>query len=411
MNIRSLGANVAALREHNMALVLRQIIASPGLSRTEIAARIGLTDAAVSRITRDLIDASLVREGEEVPAGPGQRGRRHIRLAPDGGGASFLAISLTISDRRVSVVDLAGRRRAELSLSPRLPTDYTGLVDDLVTAFRTLVARTRTPRHRILGAAVTTAGAVDPATGDIITSSLGVLDGHALGRDLSNRLRIPAVVETVGNAFGLAEAHRAMRADGMGISGPSLVVHVAFGLGASIMLEGRPVRSGGDERVAGHVPVPGGTNRCIGGARGCLMAEAAGYGVLRRLQGVSPDQPGQGWEAMRPDALRQAVQQSQTGDSKAVAIMADAGHVLGKHLFHIGAVVAPRRLLLGGPLAAAPAFVDGVRAGLQAAYLRVGPAPPPLHLLGFDYLQATESLAIEEFALNRPLAVASNAAA
>lgn len=411
MNIRSLGVNVTALREHNMALVLRQIIASPGLSRTEIAVRIGLTDAAVSRITRDLIDAGLVREGEEVPAGPGQRGRRHIRLTPDGGGASFLAISLTISDRRVSLVDLSGRRRAEISLSPRLPTDYMGLVDDLVAAFRTLVAKTRIPRHRILGAAVTTAGAVDPVTGDIITSSLGVLDGHSLGRDLSNRLRIPAVVETVGNAFGLAEAHRTMRAGGVGISGPSLVVHVAFGLGVSVMLDDRPVRSGGDERVAGHVPVPGGTNRCICGARGCLMAEAAGYGVLRRFEGASPDEPGPGWEAMRPDALRRAVQRSQAGDPEAVAIMANAGHILGRHLFGIGAVIVPRRILLGGPLASVSAFVDGARAGLQAAYQRVGPPPPALHLLGFDYLQATETLAIEEFALSRPLAVPSNAAA
>lgn len=411
MNIRSLGANVAALREHNMALVLRQIIASPGLSRTEIASRINLTDAAVSRITRDLIEAGLVREGEEIPAEPGQRGRRHIRLVPDGGGASFLAISLTISDRRASLVDLAGRRQAGLPLRPQLPRDYPALVDDIVSTFRALAAKTRIPKHRILGAAITTAGAVDPTTGNVTTSSLGVLDGRSLAIDLSKRLRIPAVVETVGNAFGLAEAHRAMRAGGVGISGPSLVVHVAFGLGVSVMLDGRPVRSGGDERAAGHVPVQGGKNRCICGARGCLMAEAAGYGVLRRLEGVSPDEPGQGWEAMRPDALRRAVQRSQAGDPAAVAVMTEAGHILGEHLFGIGAVVAPRRILLGGPLASVSAFAGGVRTGLQAAYLRVGPAPPPLYLLGFDYLQATEILAVEEFALNRPLTVTSKAAA
>ncbi|MBP0465380.1 ROK family transcriptional regulator [Roseomonas sp. PWR1] len=409
MDLRSHGASVAALRDHNLALVLRRIIGAPGSSRTEIAARIGLTDAAVSRITRDLIEAGLVREGKEVPGGPGQRGRRQVQLAPDGNGAAFVAVSLTISDRRVSIVDLAGRRRAEAALPLALPRQYPRLVDDVVAAIRGLLARTRIPRQRVLGLAVATAGAVEQGSGRVAASSLSVLEGRSPSVDLTERLRIPGVVETIGNTFGLAEAHRAMRDGGDDMAGASLVVHVAFGLGISVMLDGQPIRTGGDERTAGHVPVAGGTGRCVCGARGCLMAEAAGYGILRRLSGLSADAPRQGWDEMRPEVLRDAV--ARAADPPVAETMSAAGDLLGERLFDIASVLAPRRILLGGPLAGAPAFVAGIEKGLSRAHARVGTKPPPLRVSVIDYLQATELLAIEEFVLRRPLALATESAA
>nr|WP_232474827.1 ROK family transcriptional regulator [Roseomonas rubea] len=411
MDLRSHGASVGALRDHNLALVLRRIIASPGSSRTEIAARIGLTDAAVSRITRDLIEAGLVREGKEVPGGPGQRGRRQVQLAPDGNGAAFVAVSLTISDRRVSIVDLAGRRRAEAALPLALPRQYPRLLDDVATAVRGLLSRTRIARPRILGLAVATAGAVDQDSGRVAASSLSVLEGRSPSVDLSDRFRIPGIVETIGNTFGLAEAHRAMRDSGGDMAGPSLVIHVAFGLGVSVMLDGQPVRTGGDERTAGHVPVAGGMGRCVCGARGCLMTEAAGYGILRRLSGLAVDAPRQGWDEMRPEALRDAVARAQAREDSTVATMAAAGDLLGERLFDIASVLAPRRIMLGGPLSGAPSFVAGMEQGLSRAHARVGTEPPPLRVSVIDYLQATELLAIEEFALRRPLAFATETAA
>lgn len=411
MDHKLVGASVAALRDHNLGLVLRQILASPGMSRTEIAARIGLTDAAVSRITRELIEAGFVREGEEVPAEPGQRGRRHVRLAPDGRGAFFLAVSLTISDRRVSIVDLTGRRRAEVSLPAQLPREYPVVVESVVGAARHLLGKTRTPRTRVLGLAVATAGAVDQSSGRVAASSLATLEGRDLAADLSRALGLPAVVETIGNTFGLAEAHRAAQDGGSGMSGPSLVIHVAFGIGVSFMLDGQPVRHGGDERTAGHVLVAGGAHRCVCGAKGCLMTEAAGYGVLRRLASIPSSAPGQRWEEMRPDALRDAVARAQAGDAAVVEVMSGAGNLLGTHLLALGSVVAPRRVLLGGPLAAAPAFVAGVRKGMAEAYARIGAPTPVLCVSAIDYLRATELLAIEEFALRRPLGLGSSAAA
>jgi predicted NBD/HSP70 family sugar kinase len=404
MDSRLVGTGVAALRDHNQALVLRQILLHPGLSRTEIAARIGLTDAAVSRITRGLIEGGLVREGAEAPAEPGQRGRRHVQLEAEAKGAAFLAVSLTISDRRVSLLDLAGARRAEAALPSALPGDYDALVAAVADAARGLLARARVPRGRLLGAAATTAGAVDQATGRVRRSSLAVLQDRELGGDLAARLGVPVLVETVGNAFGLAEAHRAARRQGGALTGASLLVHVAFGLGVSVTLDGMPVRTRGDERLASHLPVAAGRQRCLCGATGCLMAEAAGYGVLRRLGGA-PEGPPTGWEAMRPEALRDLIAAARDGEAEAGRAVREAGRVLGLHLFALAAPVTPRRIILGGPLAAAPPYAEGARERLAEVFARAGEAVPELLVSDIDYLQAAEFLAIEEFALRRPLAL------
>jgi predicted NBD/HSP70 family sugar kinase len=405
MNIRHVGTRVAALRDHNQSLVLRQILLHRGMSRTEIATRIGLTDAAVSRITRDLIASGLVREGPEAPAEPGQRGRRHVQLEPDGTGAGFLAVNLTVSDRRVSLVDLAGQRRAEAALPSNLQRDYDALMAKAADIARRLPSQARFSRARILGVAVTTAGAVDQTTGLVSASSLTILQGRDVGGDLGALLGTPVIVETVGNAFGLAEAHRATRQRGAVMSGPSLLVHGAFGLGVSVMLDGVPVRTGGDERLASHLQVAGAHHRCICGATGCLMTEAAGYGVLRRLDGVTAAGKRQSWEDMRPEALRAAIAASRSGDPAAASAMTVAGRTLGRHLFALGAAVTPQRILLGGPLAASPQYVEGLRAGLAEAFSTVSKAQPALLVSTIDYLQAAEILAIEEFALRRPLSL------
>jgi predicted NBD/HSP70 family sugar kinase len=285
------------------------------------------------------------------------------------------------------------------------------MIASVAAAARQLLSKTRVPRHRILGLAVTTAGAVTQASGRVVASSLTVLEGRDLAADLSGCIGFPAIVETIGNTFGLAEAHRRMREGASAMAGPSLVIHVAFGLGVSVMLDGHPIRTGGDERASGHVPVAGGLHRCICGAQGCLMTEAAGYGILRRLARIPTRTAGQRWEDVHPEALRGAVVRAQAGEAEVVAVMAAAGKILGRHLFDIGAVVTPRRILLGGPLATVPAFVEGVGHGLADAHSRVGSPAPSLQLSETDYLHATELLAIEEFALRRSLPLGSTAAA
>ncbi|NKC34267.1 ROK family transcriptional regulator [Falsiroseomonas selenitidurans] len=389
------------MREHNQGLVLGYIMRRAGLSRSEIAERVGLTEAAISRITRELIDSGLVREGSTQTGTPGQRGRRLVQLLPRSSGAFFLAISLSISDRRVALVDLAGERLAEARLPGALPRSYPALLDAIVGAVQQFLSGTNLPRARLLGLAAVTSGAVDSVAGRILDASLDVLRGRDLADDLGGRLNLPVVVDTVGRALGMAEALLAMRGNGTELRGPSFVGHVAFGLGTTILFNGVPVRSVADERLAGHIQVPGAQGRCVCGATGCLMTAAAGFGILGRLA----DDPGRAatWRDMRPHDLARAVAAANAGEARAAAVFREAGLVLGRTIFALGASVGPKRVILAGPVPEAGPFAHAAAAGLREGYERAGLAPPPLIMSRVDYLHAAELLAIVEFTLTRPL--------
>lgn len=66
----SRAARQESLREHNLALVAREVLsASRPLSRAEVAARTGLNRATVSRLVAELVAGRLIAEDEPVIAG------------------------------------------------------------------------------------------------------------------------------------------------------------------------------------------------------------------------------------------------------------------------------------------------------------------------------------------------------
>jgi predicted NBD/HSP70 family sugar kinase len=176
---------------------------------------------------------------------------------------------------------------------------------------------------------------------------------------------------------------------------------VAFGLGTTILFNGVPIRSVADERLAGHIQVPGAKGRCICGATGCLMTVGAGFGILGRLAG-GPTRPAS-WRDMRPRDLARAVAAANAGEAEALAAFNQAGAVLGRAMFALGASVGPKQVIIAGPVPEARPFARAASAGLSEGYERAGLSPPPLIISRVDYLHASELLAIVEFALTRPL--------
>src|SRR5690625_5744074 len=78
----SRAARQESLREHNLALVAREVLsAARPLSRAEVAARTGLNRATVSRLVAELVAGRLVTEDTPVVSGAG-RPATPLRPAP-----------------------------------------------------------------------------------------------------------------------------------------------------------------------------------------------------------------------------------------------------------------------------------------------------------------------------------------
>ncbi|MEP9348574.1 ROK family transcriptional regulator [Xanthobacter sp. KR7-225] len=395
INPRPEPVGVQILRSNNRTHIVREVARQSGISRSEIAKRINLTEAAVSRISRDLIDQGLIREvGEIVVSRPG---RRHIGLELNPGGAYVLSACLAISEQTLSLVNLAGEAIRTEPLAEVLNLDGEAVVGYIADQSRKILRAARLPRERVLGMGVVTAGAVDHGRGTVLVSSIKSLTALSVGPALEQALGIPVRIETIGNAINSAEAyHRKDSAPGQ--PAVEMLVHIALGLGASVMIDGRPYRSTQDERLLGHTPVPGSSRRCGCGAIGCLTTLASGHALLRQLSVEHAMPPTDGDDVSREmTAIVNAVRRANEGDPAWASLFHDAGMALGLQLAPASSVMPPQRVTLAGPMPQARAYVDGVRAGLMETYGRVHQVAPEVHVSQTGYTRAAEIFALAEF--------------
>lgn len=351
-----------SVRDHNRRLILREIDKSPGISRSEITAAIGLTDAAVSRITRELIEAGVLREISQTGSAS-RPGRRHVGLSIVPGGGYIVCACFTLFRRSLSVVDLGGRVLRRTPISDILDLKGDEFAAALAEAVKQIVADADVPWERVLGLAIVTAGAIDYRTGTVTSSALKGLVGIPLGQIIEARLNRPVRLETIGNALNIAEL-RVNRSCGR--QGTSLLIHSALAMGVSLVTDGRPHRCGFDERMIGHIPLPGGTEICDCGAIGCLITQVSGRALLRAFgRGDVSDSRQRDFHAKSREAeeLSRLLAESDRGHEKLTAALRDAGRVLGNNLFSICSAALPDRVILGGPLPQASAFVSGVEEG------------------------------------------------
>ncbi|MGI9385680.1 MAG: ROK family protein [Methyloligellaceae bacterium] len=360
------GASLDTLRRHNRGLVLRQIFKEGPVSRTRIAEFTGLTNAAISRITRELIDAGLVLEGDSV-APKGKPGRRFVELslAPEGAyvlgfGAGAFEQWVRLSDARGMVV---ARTRLRL-LDIKSPDDT---IDRVASALENLVEVHGIDRRRVMGVGAAVAGVVDFARGVVVRSpNLGWRD-LPLAAGLGSRLKLPVRVESLHHAFNLTEARLG---DTVGLS-HVVLVNAALGLGSSILAGGRLLRGRAAAGQIGHMAVPDADEVCTCGRRGCLDTVASGHAVLTRLGLLAQRRTAREHDVGDAALLTRAMERETEGDAETAEAFNAAGARLGLALTAVRSVVDPECIVLAGPLAQVESYVSGVRHALSA-----GDEPP-----------------------------------
>ncbi|MFJ1868933.1 ROK family protein [Streptomyces sp. NPDC088097] len=340
------GVNLPFLRGYNDALLLDLLRAAgaPGLGRTELADRTGLTPQAVSKITARLAAEGLVAEAGRG-ASTGGKPRTLLRLVPDARHA--LGVHLDRDELGVVRVDLAGAVLARWSG----PLDFGAGPDAVVEAVRGAVVRVRARgagAPPLLGAGVAAPGPLDWRTG-VLGRVTGFPEwvGFPLREVLERRLGLPVTLDKDTNAGVLA---------GSG-SGSAVYLHFASGVGAGLRLDGA-VHRGGRSAAGefGHqvLRLDGPPCRC--GGRGCL--EVLCLAAVAR------------------------------GD------LAQAARILGEGAANLVALLDVDRVLLGGRVVARDpgTFVDGVRAVLAARSL--GEEPPPVSLAARGMPEGAAELAL-----------------
>jgi predicted NBD/HSP70 family sugar kinase len=265
------GVNLPGLRSHNAALVLGLLrdaagaADSGGISRPELAERTGLTPQAVSKITARLRAEGLVEDAGRL-ASTGGKPRTELRLAA--GARCAVGAHLDGEVLTAVVADLAGRTVAEHAAPLDLALPVREGVAAMVRELRTAVGLAPAP---VLGVGVGIRGPLDHRTGTLHeVTGFPHWSGCPLRDELTGALGLPVAVDKNTNAAALsvlAEPHTDRAAGSFGY------LHLGTGLGAALVLGGRPHRGGrAGAGEFGHQVVQLDGPRCKCGKRGCLEA-------------------------------------------------------------------------------------------------------------------------------------------
>ncbi|WP_432501918.1 ROK family transcriptional regulator [Kineococcus arenarius] len=238
--------------------VLDAIRAHEQLSRVELAAATGLTEASISTTVRRLIsDGLLVETGRTPTAG---KPRTLLRLDP---GARF-AVGVHV-DATTTTLVLAGQTGGVISRTAR-PARTSGA--ELSADVALLLDASGVDGRRCLGL-----GLVWAERSTAVPAELVAELARGTGR--------PVLVENDATAAAVGE-YWVARLDSRR---SFIALYMGSGIGSGIVLDGRPLRGRGPGAGEfGHVCVQVDGPRCWCGARGCLEVLAGPAAVVGRAR-------------------------------------------------------------------------------------------------------------------------------
>jgi N-acetylglucosamine repressor len=323
------------IRLLNQGAVLNAIHRHGRVSRSDLAAELRLSPAAVSSITGTFIDAGLVVEaevGESLSVG-----RKPILLEINYDHAFVFGVKVTSSSLITALTNLKAEP-VEFRADPLRDLGAEAVIEAIAEATDRLLASTGVPLERVTGLGVSLPGIVQQETGRVRYSPL--LDWYQVpfAERLEERLSLPVLIENDVNALAAAEAwfghgqkHEAF-----------LVVTLGRGVGMGIVIGGhvyRGPRGGAGE--LGHTFVTPVEPKVMEPRRGTLEEFLSDGALIEQARRA-------GAKLRAKATPEQLTELAGKGDPFALALFQDAGRLLGSALANLVNVFAPSLVVLSG---------------------------------------------------------------
>lgn len=253
----SKGLNLQSVKTENRSLILYLLNTFGALSRKEIASKLSLTPAGVTKICAELIAEGLIKEQDAVLE-EGKSGRREIPLSLCLDNKYIFGISADRETITYSISDLTSK------LHKKQTAKFTSNLSTVVESAKSFLYNLD-KEYNIIAVGVCVVGSVDD-------SDYGVWNSFELKQLLENEFKLPVAIENNVKAFAQAELIYGNLKNENSI----LFFKWGAGIGSSIVAGGK-VYSGNDNGVAeiGHYIVDIGGKKCRCGRFGCLETVAS----------------------------------------------------------------------------------------------------------------------------------------
>jgi predicted NBD/HSP70 family sugar kinase len=319
------------------------------ISRVSIHAFTNLRRSTISLLTRQLLT-----EGKLVEAGPSDNplGRKQILLKLNRKFGFLVGVEFDDEQVTAGVMDLEPSVLRVISEPTDLAHGKEGLLRQLQSAVRRVVAASRLPWSKLLGIGIADPGLVDTRRGVTTTcSTIDFWNDVPLTATFEREFKVPVLVESKTRAKAMAEQML-----GVGAREPNMIyLDYGTGIGAGVIVDGKLLygHNCGVGEV-GHTNMVRSGPTCKCGSNGCLEAVAGAGAVENRTRKALAEGVASSLSSKQDITVWQVLEAARAGDKMSWNIVAETAEEIGVamanlvNLFNPAMIVFDQRLSVTG---------------------------------------------------------------
>ena len=340
--------NVKGFNKHAALDLIR--FAAGGMSRSDLADKMGLTRAAVSLIVNDLVESGVVQEAE-IRSAPSGRPPVTLEINPQRGLVGGVDIGATHIS--IAVADFTARILKEVEIAFDIKNPPAVCLELIEKSLLELLGVQGLSRSDLAAVGVGVPGPVITEAGMVISPPIMPgWDRFPIRATLENMWGCPVTLNNDAELGALGEW-----AYGAGRGERNIAyIKVGSGIGAGLILN-KQIYGGttGAAGEIGHITIEENGPLCNCGNRGCLEAFAGGYAIAREAQAVIQSGKRTLLAEFPPEKInaRMVADAARRGDLHAQEILRRAGSHIGVALASLVNLFNPSMVIVGGGVAEA----------------------------------------------------------
>lgn len=339
--------NVKSINKHTVLDMIR--LSPSGISRVEVARRMGLTRAAVTAIVNDLLATRIIREAESINV---HSGRPPVVLEINPGRGYVVGIDFGASHLTILIADLAAHILEENEILLDIQDGPEICLTQADRLLRELLIKANREMKEVLAIGVGVPGPVVSDAGMVLAPPIMPgWDRFPIRDNLMKKWGCPVILSNDAELGALGEW-----AAGAGRGEQNLVyIKIGTGIGAGILIGGQIYRGvTGSAGEIGHLTIEENGPLCACGNHGCLEAIAGGRAIAQQAQDVARKDQRTRLGNIKPiEAItaRDVASAARLGDLPAQQILTRAGTYVGIAIAGMVNMFNPGMVIIGGGVA------------------------------------------------------------
>lgn len=320
-----------------------------GITRVEIARRMGLTRAAVTSIVSDLLDTGILREADSVSV---RTGRPPVVLEINPSLGFVVGIDFGATHLDLLLADLSARIHDEIEVDFDIQTGPDAGIAEADLRVRQLLQKAGLSMRDILAIGMGVPGPILADAGMVVSPPIMPgWDRFPIRESLEKLWGIPVSLNNDAELGVLGEW-----AAGAGRGERNLAyIKIGTGIGAGLLLDGKIYHGvTGSAGEIGHLTIDENGPLCTCGNYGCLEAVAGGRAIAQQAQEAIKKKQRTQLSAIQPVekiTARDVAAAARRGDLVSQQILARAGTQMGIAIAGLVNLFNPGLVIIGGGVA------------------------------------------------------------